>query len=406
MNLVRWRLWLPICVGIVVMVVGVWLTYAFFTSHYPGGNDFVPRWVGTCALLREGLNPYSDEITERIQMILLGHLAERPEDDRGYFAYPLYCALFVWPLCVTDNYPLARAIWMWMLLGGLIAAAMMWMRVINWRPRLGLWTATILWVVLMYHDFRALVLGQFAVFVLLALVAALWAMQRGHDGWAGFFLMLSTVKPQLVYLAIPWILLWAAGKRRWRLWWGFGVSLVLLTLGSMILVPSWIPDSIRQIVAYPSFAPTPALTWLIVQSSLGLGHGTAVVAAILLAIGMLTLVWRLWRGSWEQMVWILGLLLLLTNFFTPRIASTNYLTLVPWVLWGFLWMQRAWGRRGTWVILAVQAISIVGLWVLFLATIEGNLETAPVFFPFPAAMILLLAWLWRRVRPRRTDVSG
>lgn len=409
MRSTRWRLYLSVAsvaLALVVLAAGTWLTYTSFTARHPGGNDFYPRWVGGCALLREGANPYSEDITLRIQVGILGRPAMYPEEDRGAFAYPLYSLLFFWPLCATDNYPLARAIWLWVSVVGLIAAMVLWMRAIRWRPRLTLWVFTMFWAVFMYHNFRALLLGQFAIFVWLALVAALWAMDRGYDGWAGFFLVLSTVKPQLVYLAIPWILLWAAGKRRWRLWWGFGLTLAVLTLGSMILVPSWIPDFARQAFAYTSYAPFPALTWIVVRFVLGLGDGVAVAVAVVLAAGLLVLGWRLWRGTWEQMLWMLGLLLLMTNFFTPRIATTNYLTLMPWAVWGFCWMQRAWGRRGEWAVVAVEVVSLAGLWVLFLATIEGNLETIPVYFPVPVAMMLLLAWLWGRVRPREGDVSG
>jgi len=390
------RLYLLIVVAVVVGV-GMWLTYTLFTSRHVGGNDFYPRWVGGCGLLREGVNPYSEAVTLRIQEGMYGRPA-RPDEDQVAFAYPLYSLLFFWPLCFTDNYPLVQAIWLWVLLAGLIAAMVLWMRVIHWRPRLLVWTLTTLWTVALYHNLRALLLGQFAVFVLLALVAALWAMQRGHDEWAGLFLALATVKPQMVYLALPWILLWTAGQRRWRLWWGFGASLALLTLGSMVLLPSWVPDFVRQVVAYPSYTVYGSLTWMVVQYWLGLGRAAEIVTLLVLALGVLVLGWRLWRGTWEQMVWMLGVLLLLTNFFTPRIATTNYLTLVPWVLWGFLWMQRTWGRRGAWAVATVEVVSLVGLWVLFLATVEGNFERAPVYLPFPAAMTLLLAWLWRRIR--------
>ncbi len=44
----------------------------------------------------------------------------------------------------TDNHPLVQTIWLW------------------------IWVVTVSWSVLMYHDVRALLLGQFAVFVLLA----------------------------------------------------------------------------------------------------------------------------------------------------------------------------------------------------------------------------------------------
>ena len=99
----------------------------------------------------------------------------------------------------------------------------------------------------------------------------------------------------------------------------------------------------------------------------------------------------------------MGLLLLLTNFFTPRIATTNYLTLIPWALWGFRWIQLTWGRRGVWAVAGVEIVSLLGLWTTFLATIEGNFERAPVYFPFPIAIILLLAWLWRRIQPEPLD---
>jgi hypothetical protein len=378
----------------IVYTLGIYATYTLFTSRQPGANDFYPRWAGGCALLNEGLNPYSQEATLRIQHGIYGRPA-RPDQDQVAFAYPLYSLLFFFPLCAVGNYALVQAIWFWVLLGALTTAVALSIQLVRWQPQRWLWFATILWAVAMYHSFRALMLGQMAVLVLLALVAALWSAQRGHDGWAGFFLALTTVKPQMVYLAIPWILLWAAGRRRWRLWAGIGATMAALVSGSMLLLPSWLPDFVRQVLAYPSYTVFGSLAWMIVQYWLGLGRTVEVIVLVVLALGTGMLAWRLWRGSWEQMLWMLGLLLWLTNFFTPRIATTNYVMLIPWALWGFRQMQAAWKRTGTWAILAIQIGSMIGLWVLFLTTIVGDFEQAPVYFPLPAVMLLLLAWLWR-----------
>jgi hypothetical protein len=377
-----------------VYALGIYATYTIFTSRQPGANDFYPRWVGGCALLGEGINPYSEAATLRIQQGMYGGPAS-PDQDQAAFAYPLYSVLFFFPLCAIGNYALVQAIWFWLLLGALVTAVVVSIQIVRWQPQRWLWLVTILWAVGMYHSFRALVLGQLAVLVFLTLVAALWALQHGHDGWAGLFLALTMVKPQMLYLAIPWILLWAAGQRRWRLWAAFGGALATLVAGSMLLLPTWPLDFVRQVLAYPAYTVYGSLTWMIVQHWLGLGRAAEVVVLAVLALSTGILAWRLWRGTWEQMLWMLGLLLLLTNFFTPRIATTNFLLLLPWALWGFRKMQAAWKRTGAWAVLATQIGSMVGLWALFLTTVQGDFEQAPVYFPFPAAMMLLLIWLWR-----------
>jgi hypothetical protein len=400
MRAARWWFWLGIGALVFVVIAGIWLTYTTFTSRFPGGNDFLPRWVGGRAFIIDGISPYSEEAALRAQVMLHGRPAEGPEEDLQYFTYPLYSLLFVWPLCLVGDFALAHAIWMWVLLGALVASAVVWMRVIRWRPRLWMWSLAMAWMISLYHSFRAVLLGQYAVLVMAMLVAALWALQQGRDGWAGALLALATVKPPLVYLAIPWLLLWTAGKRRWRFWWGFGFALAGLVLGSMILLPTWPLGMVRQMLAYPSFTVYGSLTFLVVRYALGLGSVVEIVVTGLLGVGVIVLAWRLWRGSWDQMMWMLGLLLVLTNFFTPRIATTNYLMAVPWVLWCFGYMVRVWGRRGVWAVVGLEMVSLVGLWGVFLATIEGNFETAPVYFPFPLFVLALLGWLWHRLRGR------
>ncbi|MCR4406246.1 MAG: DUF2029 domain-containing protein [Anaerolineae bacterium] len=391
----RWQLCLLIVMAAVVFTAGVWITYTSFTSRYPGGNDFYARWVGGRALLREGLDPYSEAATLRIQEGIYGRPA-RANEDQMAFAYPLYSLILFWPLCLIENYSLVQAIWLWWSLAGLVVALMLWRQVIHWNPSPVVWALTVLWSVFLYQDFRALMLGQLVVLEFLAMMAALWAMQRHHDRLAGLFLALTTVKPQVVYLAIPWIMIWAAGQRRWRLWWGFGLSLILLLVGATLLLPTWISGFVRQVLTYPSYTKYGSLTWMIIHYWLGLGREVEIAVLIVLAAVALALAWRLWRGTWEQMLWMLGLLLLLTNFFTPRVGTPYYLFLVPWAIWSFSWMQQTWKRFGIWVMLAWMGASLVGLWVVFLITVKGNSEQIPVHFPFPAMVALLLVWLWKQ----------
>jgi hypothetical protein len=383
---------------VLFLALAVYYTYALFTSRYPSANDFFSRWTGGCALIREGLNPYSEAVTLRIQEGMYGRPAG-PDEDQVAFAYPLYSLLLFFPLCATENYALVQAIWLWLLLVALVLSAIACIRVLGWGPPPWLWAVTILWVVLVYYSFRALILGQFAIFVLLAMVATLWTMKSQYDGWAGILLAFTTIKPQMIYLAVPWILLWTAGQRRWRLWGGFFAALASLTIGSMVLLPSWLPDFIRQALAYPSYTVFGSLTWMITQYWLGLTRTVEIITTVALSLLTVILGWRLWHGTWEQMLWMLGLLLLLTNLITPRIATTNYILLIPWILWGFRQMQLAWRRWGKLCVVASQMFLLVGPWALFLATIQGDFEQPPVYFPFPVAALVLLIWLWRQIRP-------
>jgi len=87
------------------LVIGVYLllaygAYSLFTSQIPSGNDFYSRWRGTRALLLEGKDPYSEEVTLKIQRGMYGRPA-RGDEDRVAFAYPLYVSLYILPLAFS-----------------------------------------------------------------------------------------------------------------------------------------------------------------------------------------------------------------------------------------------------------------------------------------------------------------
>lgn len=74
--------------------------YSLFTSQVPSSNDFYSRWRGTRALLLEGKDPYSEEVTLEIQKGMYEPPA-RGDEDRVAFAYPLYVSLFILPLAFS-----------------------------------------------------------------------------------------------------------------------------------------------------------------------------------------------------------------------------------------------------------------------------------------------------------------
>ena len=87
----------------------------------------------------------------------------------------------------------------------------------------------------------------------LALLAALWAIEHQRDAWAGILLSVTTIKPQMVFLVLIFLLLWSLTQRRWTVVISFGVSIAVLVASSMLLVPTWPLDFVNNALAYSDY---------------------------------------------------------------------------------------------------------------------------------------------------------
>ncbi|MCK4452705.1 MAG: DUF2029 domain-containing protein, partial [Anaerolineae bacterium] len=379
-SLSRWLLWLLVACLFLALVAGQsWATYYLFTSRFPGGNDFYSRWANGCALIWTGENPYSDEVTLRTQIGMYGRPARIGEDLAAY-SYPLYALFFFWPLCFIHTYPLVQAIWMTLMLYALLAGVVLTARVARWRPPSWLWGATLVWAVFNYPHARALILGQMATLVFLALAAAMWALGRERDVLAGALLAVTTIKPQMSFLLVPWVLWWVAWRRRWGVWKGFGLAMALLVGISFLLVPTWLGDFLEALRYYDVVSATDyhSLTWVMVRYFLGLGPVVEAVGVAAFALYGLLEAWRGRRAGWSGFLWTTGLLLILTHFIAPRTATTHYTTiLLSLFSWFALLGERLGlpvgrhGQRAGLVVAGIEVALLVGQWVIFLTTIQG-----------------------------------
>ena len=364
-------------------------TYSFLTSSSPGGNDFLSRWSNGCALIWSGENPYSEEATLHTQILMYGRPAEAGEDLAAY-SYPLYALFFFWPLCFVQPYPLVQAIWMTLMLYTLLAGVVVSARVAGWRPRNWVWAITLVWAVFNYPHARALILGQMSTLVFLALVVALWAISRQRDDLAGVLLAITTIKPQVSFLVLPWIAWWAAWRRRGGIWRGFGLAMILMAGISFLLVPTWLTDFVGGVLNYDAVAGRynyHSLTWMVVQHFLHLGPAVEIACTAALVLYGIFEAWRARQAEWDGFLWVTGLVLILTHFIAPRAATTHYTIMLPPLFVLFAMLENRSGRKGQLVVIFVGALLLLGQWALFLTTLEGNFETAPVYLPFPVAML-------------------
>jgi hypothetical protein len=386
-----WLKWSLVTLLFLALLAGQsWATYRLFTSRFPGGNDFYTRWANGCTLIWTGGNPYSDVVTRQTQIGMHGRPAEVGE-DLAAFSYPLYALFLFWPLCFIHSYPAVQAIWMTLMLYALLAGIVLTARVAHWEPPAWLWGVTLVWGVLNYPHARALILGQMATVVFLALTVALVMLNREHDWLAGALLAVTTIKPQMSFLLIPWVLWWAAWKRRREVWKGFGLALGLLVGVSFLLVPTWMGDFLQDIRHYDVIAATDyhSLIWIIVRHFLRLGPAIERLGLAAFALYALKEVWRGRRAEWDGFLWTTGLVLILTHFIAPRTATTHYtILLLPLFGW-FARMQQQIGDRARLAIIGVEVALLLGQWAIFLTTLRGNYETAAVYLPFPILMLVV-----------------
>jgi hypothetical protein len=84
--------------AVAILALLTWGNYQYVRQN-PGGNDFLPRWLGTRLLVFQGLSPYSDETALEIQKMAYGRPVRAGEDEMR-MAYPLYSIVLFLPYAI------------------------------------------------------------------------------------------------------------------------------------------------------------------------------------------------------------------------------------------------------------------------------------------------------------------
>ncbi len=379
------------------MLLNVFFTHRLLTEPHPGQNDFLARWEGARSFWVEGVSPYSDEASLNIQERIFGRAATGNEDP-NLFVYPFFAVFFLWPL-VWLPYAWASAIWLVFLEGSLLVALFLLLDLYQWRPKPWLLALLVFWTLAFYYATRALFMGQMAIVVYLLEVLAMWALAKGRDRLAGVSLALSILKPQMGFLLVPFLLLWALRERRWRLITAFGACLGLLALASFATEPSWLSGWIEQMRLYPQYTARayPAFgspVWIALHHYLGLSE--LVVSGVnLLFLGLM--LWAGWtvlmQGHRERFLWALMIVLTVTHLVALRTATAHFIVFIIPAIFYFKLIAEHRRAGGQWTALALVA-TLVLPWVHFILTVQESLEHPTLFLP-PAFGMMLLLWVTR-----------
>jgi hypothetical protein len=380
--------------------------------HRPRGNlsDLYPRWLGARELLLRGRNPYSADITREIQQGYYGRpldptRVDDPKDEQG-FAYPVYVSFLLAPT-VRLPFDEVETGFRWLLIVLAAASIFQWLRILRWKT--SCWTIATFailsagWLPMV----QGIKLQQLSLLVA-ALLAACGACLAG--GWlflAGGLLALATIKPQLTWPLVAWLLLWAVSDWRARRKFVFGFALIMLLLlgGAEVLLPGWLRMFVAAIGEYHRYTQNQSvLVWMFGAIAGSIFEGLSILACAACVWGV-----RRKPASSADFGRAFALVLALTVAIVPMIAPYNQALLVPAIL-ALVWSEvsaaaqlpavrlarRIGGVLLVWPWIATIALSAASLWLT--PELRHRLWPVPFYsnFMLPLfifGLILLETWM-------------
>lgn len=220
-------------------------------------SDLYPRWLGARELLWHHRNPYSREVTEEIERGFYGRPIEparRSDVDPEAFAYPVYVTFVLAPF-LPFRFEIVQPVFTAILLLLTIATLPLWIR--GLRLHLGKRARFLAFLAMIssYAVVEGLRLGQITLLVGFLMAGSVAALSGGWPVLAGILLALTLVKPQLSFLLIVFLMLWAVSDWRIRKGFaiGFGAVAALLLAGSELILRGWFGfwrDAVREYIRW------------------------------------------------------------------------------------------------------------------------------------------------------------
>jgi len=231
-------------VVLVFQVIGMWRDMEFGS---PGTRDFSQYWSAG-QLLLQGKNPYDSDELYRIEVSL-----GLPDEVPIIMWNPPWLLLWILPLLLLP-FKVAALAWLFLNLVLILSCGtVIWRLVAPTQARRRIevaWIATLAFLPGLF----AIRSGQMPTLVLVGVVGFLYCTARDKPFLGGVFLVLTTIKPHLVYLlwiAVAW---WVITERQWKVAVGAGVTMVVSLSALTAISPIWI-------AGYQHALESPPLYW-------------------------------------------------------------------------------------------------------------------------------------------------
>jgi hypothetical protein len=305
------------------------------------------------------------EVTREIQTGYYGRQLDpsRPNDpsDEQGCAYPVYVVFCLAPT-IGLPFTIVQKIFLWVLIALTVASTQLWLRVLRWS--IPAWAqiplvALTLGSLAVMHGLK---LQQMSLLVAGLVAIAVTLLVTDHGVAAGILLGLSTMKPQFVFLLLPWLAIWTAvdWRRRYRWSVSFLATMAILIAASEWYLPHWIPLFLHTVREYRRY--TGALS--VLDSLIGAPWSRAVELLVLAVTAMVC--WRERRQAVDSAAFALTLSLVLavTILVVPSCSPNYQILLLPALLALIKERQPIWQRNiANRILFATTTCLIVWPWI-------------------------------------------
>jgi hypothetical protein len=376
----------------------------------PRGNlsDLYPRWLGARELLLHNRNPYGEDISLEIEKGYYGRALDpsRPDDPKDHqgFAYPVYVVFLLAPV-IDFPFHDVQILFHWVLISLTSVSVWLWLRSLRWQLPTAMVVSCMLLTLGSVPAVQGVKLQQLSLLVAALLAGASACIASSYLSCGGVLLALATIKPQLAWPLVAWLLLWVVAdwRARRRLVFAFGAVMSLLFAGAEIILPGWLGMFFEAIRQYHQYTQNQSVIEVILNGALGGSIGGALGhfgAEALSAIAVLTCAWLVWKLRWAtadnlNFSMATALVLALTVLIVPMYAPYNQVLLLPAILLlvrkRAVFISRSWGSR---LAFALSAFAVAWQWIaslcLTVAYLLGAREQALDAWKLPFAATFAL----------------
>jgi hypothetical protein len=185
---------------------------------------------------------------------------------------------------------------------------------------------------------QGLKLQQMTLMVAALVALALALLESDHLIMAGIALAFATIKPQLVWLLVVWLMMWTLAdfRRRYRFAVSFFLTMFVLWAGSEYYLSHWVPRFIDAMREYPTYTDAVSTFDKLLPPFL------AILSRILTVAAVMYLGWKNRRTTPDAPIFSASVSLVLAATITviPSYALYNQVMLLS----ALLILLRAWYR--------------------------------------------------------------